>query len=327
MNFEKKLTIIVPTYNHSEYIDYYLSQMECIDNMNVLLEIHDSSTNDDTKKVVETYQTHISNLKYYRYSDINVDVKTILALQKCNTEYAFLCGDGVIFNIEKCGERVLSAITSKYDVIELYDEATPKHYNYYNALEKKYKKQDIIYDDIKTHFVENIWHMPYYGGSIVKVEVFKNASMEQMKQIIGLGFVYPYMIYSFPYKDYHAIVMGGDFHIRNPHKKMAIWESTQKSGIKIWAKNFPETINHLPSEYDSIKERTIILAEKTLGYLTLKGLINLRLIDNYNYKILKQYKEELKKYAACGLFVQYVIAITPKFMFRILRKIIKMVRR
>ena len=35
------LTIVVPTYNHPEYIEYYLQQTACLDKFNIRLEIHE----------------------------------------------------------------------------------------------------------------------------------------------------------------------------------------------------------------------------------------------------------------------------------------------
>jgi len=327
MDFNNKLTIIVPTYNHSDYMDFYLSKMKIIDDINVILEIHDSSVDGKTQQVVERYQKTIKNLKYYKYEDIDVDVKTVVALQNCSTEYVFLCGDGVILNLEKTGKVILDAIQEGFDIIELYDETTPKHYNYYRSLSEKYSDDKIVYEEIIKHFMDNVWHMPYYGGSIVKSKVFKYAKLEQMEAVIGLGFVYPYMIYNYPYKNFKAVVLGSDFHIRNPYKKMAIWASTQKSAIKIWAHNFPTTINNLAEQYNTYKLSTIMYSEKILEYLTFRGLLYLRAIDNFNLKILKQYKHEMKTYATCGSFMQTVIAITPKFVLKVLKHIKNIIRR
>jgi hypothetical protein len=317
----KLLTIVVPTYNHASYIEYYLQQSKYIDLLDIILEIHDSSTTDDTKIIVEKYQKDYKNLFYYHYEDIDVDLKTILALKHVKTKYSFLCGDGVILNAINCYDKLVDCMKQNYDIIEIYDSITKKHIDYYNSLCKSYNCAEIIYSNIEKHLVDNIWHMPFYGGSIVKTETFLNVEISNIQHVIGSGFIYPYTIYESMLMTSKAIVLGGDYLIQNIYKQGAIWLMSQKKAIEIWSYKYPKTILLLSTKYSAVNNSVVIASEKVLGYLSFRGLILLKLLDNFNYKIYKQYKKELIKYSGTNRFAIFLVAIFPKFILKGMKKL------
>lgn len=314
------LTIVVPTYNHSDYIEYYLSKSDYIDKLNIALEICDSSTNEETKKVVEKYQQKYSNLSYIHYDDINVDLKTFLCLNKCHTKYVFLCGDGVILNAEVIYNKILPYLQRGFDLIEFYDDINEKHIDYYYKLNKKYGTQDIIYNNLKSHIQDNFWHMPFYGGTIVKSEIFNKIKQDDIQNLIGTGFIYPFMICAFADMGAMSVVLGGNYLIANIRKKAAIWLDKQVA-IKIWAKQFPAVIGMLPDEFNDIKKELILNSERRLQFITLRGLCYFRINNNYSLKIYKEYKKELLTYSPLNKSKLILIAIFPKWVLKIVRAI------
>ena len=325
MRNQELLTIVVPTFNHPDYIEYYLSKADYLDKFNIRLEICDSSTNDDTEKVVETYKQTYENLHYRRYNDINVDLKTFLCLNSCQTKYVFLCGDGVILNAESVYEKILSYMEQDYDVIEFYDDINKKHIGYYKKLSKQHKNSEIVYDNLKSHMLDNYWHMPYYGGTIIKSEVFKRINQDDIQALIGTGFIYPYMICSYADMDAKTVVLGGDYLIENIRKKAAMWLNNGMA-IKIWAKQFPEVIYMLPDRFNDIKKELAVNSEKRLQFVTIKGLCSLRASNNYGLKIYKEYKKELIAYSPVNKFGLVTIALIPKFIFKCARKVKRLLK-
>lgn len=314
------LTIVVPTYNHPEYIEYYLQQTACLDKFNIRLEIHDSSTNDETKKTVEKFSQEYKNLFYYRYDDINVDLKTFLCLKNCQTKYVFLCGDGVILNLNEIYSKIHSFMKQDYDLIEFYDDINKKHINYYYDLARQYDKNEIVYDNLKLHVMDNYWHMPYYGGTIVKSEIFKKIVQDDVSNLIGTGFIYPYMICAYMDINAKSVVLGGSYLIENIRKKAAIWLNNGMA-VKIWAKQFPEVIEILPEEFNDIKRELILNSEKRLQFITFKGLCYFRVNNNYNLKIYNEFKKELSRYSPLNKLTMCIIAIFPKWILRIIRAV------
>ncbi|MCI8475826.1 MAG: hypothetical protein HFE42_02095 [Clostridia bacterium] len=314
------LTIVLTTYNHPEYIEYYLSKCDYLDELNIILEIHDSSTNDETERTVNNYQQKYKNLLYYHYDDINIDLKTFLCLKRCQTKYVFLCGDGVILNANRVYGKIMSYMEQDYDIIEFYDDINKKHIQYYHNLEDKYNSSEIVYHNLKNHMLDNYWHMPYYGGTIVKSGIFKRIKQDDIQLLIGTGFIYPYMICAYTNIDANSVVLGGDYLIPNIKKKAAIWLN-EKVAIAIWAKQFPEVINMLPDEFAEIRKKLIINSEKRLQFITIKGLCYLRVNNNYDIKIYKEYRKELVAYSPLNKAGLIAVAIFPKWILKLVRAI------
>lgn len=321
-NFCKSLTIVVPTFNHPKYIDYFLEKIGNIDCYDVMLEIHDSSTNDDTEKIVCEYLKKYKNLVYKKYDDIHVDIKTILALTSIKTKYVHLCGDGVIPNLAKIYKACINYIIQDYDIIEIYDSQNKKHISQYHKNQKQRGKGDIIYSELLDYVDDNIWHLPYYGGTIIKSDIFSKYNIENLKDVINSGFVYPYMILKGIPINFKAVALGDDFLIPNIYKKQSLWISNNKIAILLWAKNFPETMWKTAKISTDKFQGIMISAEKKLKFLTFKGLLSFRSTDNFNFKIRKQYKYYLKQYGCCNSIFMFFICLIPKKIL-CLAKIIK----
>ena len=321
-NFRNELTIAVVTFNHPEYIKYFLNTIDDIDLYKIYLEIHDSSTNDETEKIVYEFKKKYKNLDYIKYENINVDKKTILALKNKKTEYVQLCGDGVIPNLKIFLKYWDEIEKNKFDIIEMYDKQNKKHINYFYKM-SKYKKMPFIYNDIYNYMFDNIWHLPYYGGTIVKSTCFDDIDVNDYNDIIGSGFIYPYVVIKKISSNINATAYGDDFLIPNIYKKSSMWVSKYKTGIELWAKNFPSVMKKASQLNEKKFDVIIKQAEINLDFLTFKGLLSFRESNNINFDIYKKYKEYLLKYSSCSKFTIIFICMVPKFILTIIKKIIK----
>lgn len=318
--FERLLTIVLPTRNHAEMVRFFLEKTDYLEKYNICLQVHDSSTNDETKELIESINSN--HIRYRRYdSDIDIDVKTILALQDVNTKYAFLCGDGVIFNANVVYENIYTYLKADIDLVEIYDDNLKKHIDYYNLLKEKKKCDPVMYNNIIEHFRDNCWHMPLYGGSIVKSIVFHDFDFELNKDLVGKGFVYPYSIYDyFSTHEFFGCVCGGSTLIQNPLKKDSIWMK-KGWGIDIWAHKYPFSINRLPDIYDKYKIQVIKETGVRTKFLTKNGLAYWRSIGIYSFKLYKLYKDDLIQYTYLNRGYLLILAIMPRRCMQFIRKV------
>ena len=324
ITFKNILTIVIPTYNHPQMIKYILDNYTFIDKYELLLQIHDSSTDESTKKIVDSYK--YENVEYYRYdSNTNVDLKTILALQKVNTKYAYLCGDGILINPNMLS-KIYEQINKDYNLIELYDKSVPRHFEYYQNVLKG--RSELLYKDVIKHFNDNFWHMPFYGGSIVLTKVFKEINIDSLINKPYNGFVYSYFIYNyFSNHCFKAVVLGDDFLFNNIYKTESGWVKN-KQLFSVWIDNFDDCVNSLPAIYDRNKKKAIYNMGVYTTFFTAKQLLRFKATDNYNYRLYKKYKSKIFERSNSSKLGLFVVAIIPNWPFKIMRKLkLKFIKR
>lgn len=319
LDFSDVLTIVIPTYNHPNMIKYILDNYRFIDEYNIQVSIHDSSPNDEIEKLIKEY--NYKCFSYFKYdSSLNVDVKTIMSLAQVKTKYAYLCGDGVVLNKEML-DNLYNQLIKDYDLIELYDTDLKRHIDYFNKISKG--KETIIYNDIRQHFVDNFWHMPFYGGSIVKKEVFTTINIEKIANEPYNGFIYPYFIYKyFADKNFCGVVIGGNYFHTNIYKSGSSWIKN-KQLCEVWIDNFDSCVNSLPSIYDDYKKEVIHNTGVNTTFFSFTTLCKFKGSGNFNYKLYKKYKEKIYERTNSSKFSIWLAAIVPNFIFKILRKIKK----
>lgn len=324
MNFEELLTVVIPTYNHPQMIDYILDNYSFIDDYNLLVQIHDSSTNNETKDVVDKYK--YKNLEYYKYdSKMNVDVKTIIALATPKTKYVYLCGDGILINKDFI-HSIYHNLLKDFDIVELYDESIPRHINFLRKLTNN--KLVMEYNSIQKHFLDNFWHMPFYGGSIIKTEVFKSYDLSCILNKKYSGFIYPSLIYTYfaTRGKFNAISLGENFLLPNKFKKESGWV-TNCSFLQTWIDNFDETVYELPSIYDTYKKAVIRNTGINTEFFSFKSLIFFKKTNNYNFKLYKKYKEKILERTNLNSFSLWFIAIFPNFILKFIKKVKRLFKR
>lgn len=318
------LTVIIPTCNHPKNIEeIFLNICDDIKKYDIIVEVHDSSISDDTKQIVNIFSKTNSLIRYFRYdNNINIDLKTILALKKCETEYLYLCGDKCYLNLNKI-EVINRCFLKDYSVIEMYDSINSRHFSYYEGyLKKKYGCEEIVYSDAKTYVKENIWHLPYYGGSIAKSELFKNISLDDIDDMIGSGFIYPYIIANTINRYKKMIVLGGDF-VRLVNCAGESGWIVNREVFKIWAVNFPNSIMKIANLNMSEKKDIIIYSERKLRFFDARFLIYCRTNGNFNLSIFLRHRLELKTFSNNNIFILFLIAIIPSNFWIVAKKMKK----
>ncbi len=319
MFYENKLTIVVPTYNHPTYVQYLLTLYEkVLEKFNIILEIHDSSTNNETQKMCLNANEKV---KYVHYDDIDVDEKTILCLKNVNTEYAFLCGDGFVLDLDKTFDHIYSCMQERPDIIEMFDMGIETHKKFF---ERKFVNDTKIYD-IGFFASSCFWHVAFYGGSIISKKIIDKFEITKLKKVIGTGFIYPVAVFDNVADDnnrFFAYVISDNFLITNPHKKEPMWV-TNKTGLKIWTYNFCSAVETLPFLYNESKKEIIETVGLNTNYFTFNGLCAWRITRNLNLLLTVRYRRYLKEMSNVKYFTILIISLMPPFLL----KMVKIIRR
>lgn len=121
MKPNKQLSIVIPTYNRAEFLDYSLEvHIPICKEFNVQIFISDNASTDNTQKIFEKWKQQYEYLYYStNLTNMGSDANFEKALKMPDTDYIWLLGD--TYQIEqKVLEYVLLKIAkAKYDVVVL----------------------------------------------------------------------------------------------------------------------------------------------------------------------------------------------------------------
>lgn len=313
------LEIVIPTYNHPEYIQTILKHLSKFETgeYDFILSVFDSSTNNKTEEIVN--ESSSDYVRYFRMdSSLDIDEKTILALKMAEADYIMLCGDGHCPEVDRIFEDINFRDTET-EIYVLYDKKWRAQNKYFVSLNEFYfSSKDEFF---KAHF----WQLVLYGGSIIAKSLINKIDLDYVvSRFNGSGFIFPCALVIYSTGKYKAL--SDNFLFDVPEKILAGWMSSG-IGIELWTIRYSEAVKKLAG---FISDDTIESIIHTTGgrtkFLAAKGLMSFRTNGNYNYKIYKKYKKELKEYGSCSSFMLWLIAVIPSWCFKIIKKIYKIFR-
>lgn len=329
MDTNVKLEIIIPTYNHPDYIQYILKNyMPLIVKYDFMISIHDSSTNDETEEIVQRYKIITNKINYYRYDpNIDVDEKTMLSIRHGLGNFVLLCGDGWVINVESIFKSKYFDL--KYDMILVYDKNVKVFSNYY----KSNIKNEEYYPCINSEYLrKHFWHSTLYGASILNKRLYDVIDYDYIIENYNhTNFIYPVAITDALFKLKGSIYVASDnFLIRNERKdyrKVA----EQTDIIKIWCRNYTLAIEKLSTIIGAGNADYIIKTTgRRTGLLTASSLAGRRVLKQFNWEIYRQYKSYILKTMACSKFTLYLLLCMPRWalsLFKWTRRGIKRIFR
>ncbi len=307
--------VVVPTCNHAESMQYLMeSYKEELKNEKFILSIHDSSSDDKTKALIEANEHYQKNLRYYRYDyEMHIDEKTLLALKKSDADYVMLAGDGIKVQASNI-ITFLMPLTKTYSVIALYPKEIPLYRDHFN----QYVKQGTEYPERSAFFAEHFWFITLYGGTILHRNTVEHIHVEEMLKLYsGTYFIYPSTIIKTVEGGFYVDCI--DSIIPNPLKGYSGW-ITQKKAIEIWAKSWYECVN---SFRDIVADESVDFALNTSNkyakVLNFKSLILFRATGNLDRKIYKEYKFYIKRMKACSSFALFMARLCPSWFARFIQ--------
>ncbi len=313
-----KITVVMPTYNRAECINYYIEHsIKPYKGKLFCFEIHDSSTDDKTQDYVQKANELLYNkIKYFRYeSTINGDNKTHKALANVKTDYIYLIGDGFCPNYNELENILLNNNFDKYDLLGLFN----KSFKYNKAIKLKYKQNDIIYaeNDLNYIFENLVLCFTLYGASIVSTKMFdyieQNNFFEKFEFNGRYSFAYCLScIESLTSNKFSTGVCYTDCIDGNPNKK-GNWAHDE-----IFHSIFYE---EFITDFDKVSYLTLEQKNKSLKnigkyHFTYGGIIQKKRNNIFKIKYLKKYKTYIKRCNNHYWFI-WLVSITPMWMINI----------
>jgi len=311
---EPALTVIIPTYNRPNSIKEILSNLLFENSFNIRIEIHDSSSNDETKKIVdEIVKTNVRFKKYifyYYYSDnIYVDDKVFYAFSNCQTKYIYLIGDGWVINFIELNKIFNKFINTDFDVLCLLHS---KNFKQFFSL-----SDDEIHLDSSRQFFNNyLWYVTLYGSCITKKSIFiYTDSKDIYNKYKNSDFFYPCMIFDkLSNLTKCEIVIFKDDFISSGHHKVAAGWTVDGRMLEIWTYKFYKTVMKLPAFYNNKEDIIYNVGIQSRRY-SLVSLLRYRYFGNLTLKLLKKHKEYIKK-VTNKYSLMIMVALCPKWLLK-----------
>ncbi|MDX4027737.1 glycosyltransferase family 2 protein [Aliarcobacter skirrowii] len=310
MEINKKLSIVIPTYNRADFLDYSLEiHIPMLKEYGIEIAIFDNASTDNTQEVVSKWMKEYKFINYIRHEKNFGAVKNFeYALSYPNSEYIWLLGDTYKFNIEML-INLLNSIESRYDLIIF-------------NLSNKVKLDEVISEDYNLLLNKLGALITCASVTIINKNIFDKNSLDRYlntnfphtglilesisnKKNIKINFLQEYSIES----------------LSNPKLKKTNWSHTPKA-FEIGCEDWTNFVMSLPPSYKlENKMKCIMDFGKVSGLFTFKNLVLLRTRGLIDIKVYNRYKKLFPFTVDYPLFIIFIISITPKFLFKILLKL------
>lgn len=305
---KKKLCILIPTMNRPNCMDELLrAAIPCVNKTGVDVYVYDTSSNDDTKQLVEKYNHeahgHFLYYKYDNYPDRTTDLKVIRAFRELEDkyEYVWLSGDGCILKITEMLKLIQENLNQEYDVIHFTGE------------DELGKPAVEVYDCPEKLFADHGSFMTYYSATILSGAFIKQIHWEKIgEEYRNSGFLFWKGIFEGLAEGNHKMAVVHRRHLMvNPYKK---GNSSYGPGkfLRFWVRNWTKVVKSLPPCYDAYKEKVAIEVGVKQQFYKMDNLVRLRRTGNLNKELFDEYKDEFAEVTNVSLRKIYFAATMPK---------------
>lgn len=255
--WKKKLCVVIPTANRPASIfDWLNRRSREFSNLGVDLIIFDSSSNDETKKVVSNYTDFEgSTVRYVRYDGVydgvSLDHKVIEAYSRFGKEYEYVwpIRDGHIINIWNIQDQLYRIIEKRPDTIVVYD----RKQNIDELQEENWYTDDT---DLQEMLRLHLRHMTILGCNILSADFIENLIQEEpldSKKNYSLWQPFALFHYWSRHTPRMAVSVGDYFSINVFTTPSSHWNKGGH-GVWQWAKRWYELVNELPEVYGRAKD-------------------------------------------------------------------------
>lgn len=314
MSTNKLLSITIPTFNRAPHLDYFLeTHIPNLQKNNISVYISDNASTDNTKEIVQKWQTIYPNLNYHRNTEnLGMDGNFEVALSLPSTDYIWLFGDTYRLPTNAI-ENALDLITGavKYDALIF-------------NLEHLLECPDSDYKDQNKMLIDLVPIMSCVACMIYSKQIIASADFSRYK---GTFFSLTAIIFEFIANKQFTIFWSKNISIKNlglQTKEKKNWSNTSK-WIEIGVYGWISFLFSLPASYTlESKFRSLRSFGKVSGLLNYKSLLLRRIEGNLNLRSLITHKREF--YLCTGFtktLFTFLACLTPTLLIRGLYRIKK----
>lgn len=313
MEINKNLSIVIPTYNRADFLDYSLEvHIPMLKEYGIEIAIFDNASTDNTEEIVSKWMKEYDYLTYHKNeTNIGPDANFEKALKYPDTDYVWLLGDTYKLPVG-IFEYLTDIINRKSNIYDVFV------FNLNNTL--KITSQD--YNDANLLLNELGALMTCSAVSIYKKELIMNANFSRYydSYFIQTGIIFEEIItrnFLIHWQDNFSIgVLNGKKSLKKDS-----WYSTSQLfylGSEKWA-NF---IFSLPPYYNlSIKMKVVRDFAKITPHFNFKNLIKLRMNNQLNYNIFNKYKTSLWITINFKILIVLFVSLIPQSLLKLIKRI------
>lgn len=297
---EKQLMIGVPTKDHPRYIQFYLSKtLDMAKEYGIDLHIFDSSETNLTKDIVnKKREIGYSNLFYHRYNaDLAPEKKIRDIFVDSGYEYVWLCGDGVILELEDILPFVISEMEKSRDLIV------------FNCIDGKDRYTE--YDDPIKFILEQWVSVALYGGTVYKGTLFSGQEWDKLFPLYTANIPLAGTFDIMSRKKMNVVSVDTWFCVHSIYKGDSTW-ITDGRLLQAVVDRMPKAVNNLPSIYDPVKGMVVKLFPTGRDMLLAPNIWWLRTTNNVTPQKTIKYRKELRKITDTNYLLFLGASFVPK---------------
>jgi len=296
------LSIVIPTYNRGDFLDYCLEvHIPLAKAHNIQIFISDNASTDTTKEIVQKRMEEYPLINYH-CNEINIgpDENIERALKYPETEYVWLLGDTYQIPLKGIGYllNLISKNQKKYDVIVV------------NVVRRVSGIPQQDYSDKNQLLSDLGWHMTCLSSLIYNSRLIAHGNFVRYRNtnFIQMGVIFEYIAN----KDF-SVHWAETISVQGISIKGFVKKSWRNQTFEIWAKRWPNFIFSLPPSYTlEIKLKCIKNHEVESDIFTFRSLLYLRIFNSLNYKTYKQYSHLFPLTIKSPKLIILLIALLPR---------------
>lgn len=281
---KKTIEIAISTYNRPSILESWINNnyKQCSE-IGISLSIYDSSTNDETERLVSTIndKNTFPRIKYVRKdSSIRVDEKVLQSIMESSADFVWPLGDSTSINFTDVKNKVVPFLQKDYDFVCVFGSSR-------------------LCNDGKTYtcpidfFGDCFWHATWLGGIIFNRRIFSPLKNKE---------IYEAMLRKYNRNDGFSY-LGIFFELISDNDICAAFTVIKTDGsigknkvqgwlkryLEVWCDNLIYFVDSIPDYYNSQKERVLKDTWRILdldGYWSYKarlaGGLNKEIYDHYD---------------------------------------------
>ena len=302
-DFNKKLSLTVPTYNRAELLDYLLEvHIPRVAKHNMAIFISDCASMDNTPDVIAKWQKEYPHIYVSRMAEkTHADENWEKALKISETDYTWVVGDSY-----EVPEYALDAVLARLNTEETIHDGLVV-----NLVDRIREHPEQVYRDYNRTMQEIGWQMICISCIIFHRDTIHNADFLKYRgsDFGNVGACFDYMTqkeFSLLWLPDISVVT-----LKHPTIRKDGWGLNY---FNIMFNRWPSFVDSLPETYDPDSKDILIrtMADRTL-LLGWRNMLNLRGNRHITQEIYDEFEGRMDRVAQSGFksYIRFLLTLPP----------------
>jgi abequosyltransferase len=183
------LTISIPTYNRSFFLDELLSCLldQCVSNPKIELLVSDNDSSDETPSIVKAYMDRGLEIRYLRNAaNIGADRNFLQCFEKARGKYVWIIGDDDVVTPGAIGKIITYLEANEYNLVYVNSYAFDGSMSAKRV--KPYRAPKVIKDAQVFARAVNIF-FTFISGNIINKDHVMSFNQKELSSLVGTNLV------------------------------------------------------------------------------------------------------------------------------------------